>query len=547
MKTIKRSLSFGKKDRSASSVSSSDVAQSDYSRSLDLATPGVEAAPSAVKPLNRAIASAQPASAASPRGTPAASPRGTDALAAARAAQLAQAQKIAAMRSPRSGGAQPSPRGGGMQPSPRGGVAPAASPRGGSGGPASGDPLAAARAAQIAQARAIAMARGGTPGAPSPRGTPNMAQAMAAGGDGYGGGGGNDSPTIPRLQLEGSQQKISPPAGSAAGSARGAGGSGGASARSGRRPSVPESMGGASAAAAAAQVAAAMKRSGPAAMGSGAAAGRLGVNRPQLDGGMGHLGGGGGGGSPGGRRRGLSSAPEGGAYGARLRRGSVLAPPGRQSQRTSAAGGGAALAERVKSGQATVSHGVPELPPDFLSLGTESWLDFARTALLPGVEPVFDPSASHFGAVGGMTSGVPLSARLALGPADVMPSARGKSSPFGGGFRADGATAAQILEKLDAAQASHHVPTHAARSAETRELHVLLENIKELAIHWGASSGVLAEGGNAMGVLRAFVANVWKDTRRLSVPEGRLLLSEMFVARACPTMAITRPSHPHHH
>jgi hypothetical protein len=298
-------------------------------------------------------------------------------------------------------------------------------------------------------------------------------------------------------------------------------------------------MGGASAAAAAAQVAAAMKRSGPAAMGSGAAAGRLGVNRPQLDGGMGHLGGGGGGGSPGGRRRGLSSAPEGGAYGARLRRGSVLAPPGRQSQRTSAAGGGAALAERVKSGQATVSHGVPELPPDFLSLGTESWLDFARTALLPGVEPVFDPSASHFGAVGGMTSGVPLSARLALGPADVLPSARGKSSPFGGGFRADGATAAQILEKLDAAQASHHVPTHAARSAETRELHVLLENIKELAIHWGASSGVLAEGGNAMGVLRAFVANVWKDTRRLSVPEGRLLLSEMFVARACQTMGTT--------
>ena len=120
-----------------------------------------------------------------------------------------------------------------------------------------------------------------------------------------------------------------------------------------------------------------------------------------------------------------------------------------------------------------------------------------------------------------------------------MPSARGKSSPFGGGFRADGATAAQILEKLDAAQASHHVPTHAARSAETRELHVLLENIKELAIHWGASSGVLAEGGNAMGVLRAFVANVWKDTRRLSVPEGRLLLSELFVARACPTMGPT--------
>ena len=75
---------------------------------------------------------------------------------------------------------------------------------------------------------------------------------------------------------------------------------------------------------------------------------------------------------------------------------------------------------------------------------------------------------------------------------------------------------------------------------------MLLENIKELAIHWGASSGVLAEGGNAMGVLRAFVANVWKDTRRLSVPEGRLLLSEMFVARACPTMAITRPSHHHH-
>ena len=50
---------------------------------------------------------------------------------------------------------------------------------------------------------------------------------------------------------------------------------------------------------------------------------------------------------------------------------------------------------------------------------------------------------------------------------------------------------------------------------------------------------VLAEGGNAMGVLRAFVANVWKDTRRLSVPEGRLLLSEMFVARACQTMGTT--------
>ena len=64
------------------------------------------------------------------------------------------------------------------------------------------------------------------------------------------------------------------------------------------------------------------------------------------------------------------------------RRGAVFmegrAPPGRQSQRTSAAGGGAALAERVKSGQATVSHGVPELPPDFLSLGTASWREHAR-------------------------------------------------------------------------------------------------------------------------------------------------------------------------
>ena len=68
----------------------------------------------------------------------------------------------------------------------------------------------------------------------------------------------------------------------------------------------------------------------------------------------------------------------------------------------------------------------------------------------------------------------------------------------------------------------HFIP---AERGTVRQLHVLLENMKELALQ--AEFGARDEPDN-MRTVRRFVADLWQESNRLNAREAQLLLSEMF-------------------
>ena len=229
----------------------------------------------------------------------------------------------------------------------------------------------------------------------------------------------------------------------------------------------------------------------------------------------------------------------------------------------------------------------PELPRDFLDK-RDGWLAFVQSGLMPNYAARDPFAASGLGSsLEQMQREVPLSARGGLAASlpggasgagrysgangDAPPASPRGGGGWGGGFQPERASEAALLEKLADARPQHYVP---AERGTVRQLHVLLENTKELALQAeglthaaryaalppapalgapapGAVTPCLTrrvrstrhshvrrppplpvrssgEADSNMATVRRFVCELWQESNRLNAREAQLLLSEMF-------------------
>ena len=125
---------------------------------------------------------------------------------------------------------------------------------------------------------------------------------------------------------------------------------------------------------------------------------------------------------------------------------------------------------------------LPELPREFMDK-PDQWVQFARSALMPGYQARDPFKEAQMGTtVAEMQQQVPLTARGEHPDRDAPPlSARGTRplSSWGAKFDPETADTGTLLQKLREYKPQIYVPPERGTK---RELHQLLENMKEMAL-----------------------------------------------------------------